>query len=775
MFPVKHVIAVFSISPNSAYHDQMTIDGNAGEIAFVGSYVPRCCGIATFTRDLRRAVRAIRPSASLPVVAVDDGQGLLPYPAEVRQRIDQDDVASYRRAAYWLNRSGVQVVCIQHEFGIYGGDSGSHLLELTDRLEIPVVVTLHTVLAQPDHAQQRVMEALMERGCVIVMSRMGLRILRKIHAVREAEVIPHGIPEMGLPEEDGAVGRASWLLTLGLLGPGKGVEHVLRAMPDVVARHPQVQYHVAGATHPKLLAREGERYRASLERLARDLGIADRVGFENRYLSDDELCERVRQADICLTPYNNEAQATSGALSLAVGAGKPVVSTPYWHAKELLAGGAGVLVPFGDSAAIANAVSGLLDDRARMIRIGREAHAVSRHMVWPEVARKYLRVFDRAAQADRTILLPQIEASVMPPSDPLPPLRVDHLMRMTDGTGLFQHAIFDIPDYHHGYCTDDNARALVLCTMLEHLHDESTREMIDRLATRYLAFLAAAWHESTGRFRNFMNYERRWLEAFGSEDSHGRALWALGVGCGSFSPGRRHLAGQLFVGGLPAMAGFTSPRAWAFALIGMDARLRQGIHDSADQAMCDLLSDRLVSLWHACSGDGWRWFEDHMTYENPRLSQALIRCGVTNRQGAWLDVGLQSLAWLVENHVDREGWFRPVGTNGFHHRDGDRAEFDQQPVEAQAMVSACIDAWQVTGDDAWRQEAERAFGWFLGRNHLGVPLYVEETGGCRDGLHEQRPNENQGAESTLACLISLAELRLADRGSIFGEPVMALQ
>ncbi len=753
----------------------MTFDGGAGEIAFVGSYVPRCCGIATFTRDLRRAVLAIRPSASLPVVAVDDAQGLLPYPAEVRQRIDQDDVASYRRAANWLNCSGVQVVCIQHEFGIYGGDAGSYLLELTDRLEIPVVVTLHTVLAQPDHAQQQVMEALMERGRVIVMSRMGLRILRKIHAVREAEVIPHGIPEMDFPEVDGSVGQASWLLTLGLLGPGKGIEHVLRAMPDVVARHPQVQYHVAGATHPKLLARDGERYRESLERLARDLGVADRVGFENRYLSDDELCERLRQADICLMPYANEAQVTSGALSLAVGAGKPVVSTPYWHAKELLAGGAGVLVPFGNSAAIANAVCGLLDDRARMTRIGRDAHAVSRHMVWSEVAWEYLRVFDRAAEADRAILLPQMDMPVTSSSHPLPPLRIDHLMRMTDGTGLFQHAIYDIPDYHHGYCTDDNARALVLCALLEHLRDESMREVIDRLATRYLAFLAAAWHESTGRFRNFMNYERRWLEEFGSEDSHGRALWALGVGCSSFSPGRRHLAGQLFVRGLPAVAGFTSPRAWAFALIGIDGRLRQGIHDSADQSMRDLLADRLTSLWDACSGDGWCWFEDHITYENARLSQALIRCGAAEPNRAWLDVGLRSLEWLVENHIDHGGSFRPVGTNGFHHRDGGRAEFDQQPVEAQAMVAACIDAWQVTGDEAWRCEAQRAFGWFLGRNHLGVPLYVEETGGCRDGLHEQRPNENQGAESTLACLISLTELRLADHGALFGEPVMALQ
>lgn len=753
----------------------MNSDDGDGDVGFVGTYVPRCCGIATFTRDLRHSVRAIRPSADLPVIAVDDEREPPAYPPEVRQRIDQDDAASYRRAAEWLNQSGVRVVCIQHEFGIYGGDAGSHLLELVDALELPVVLTLHTVLDRPDPAQHRVMEELVDRcACVVVMSRVGLRVLRKHHAVHEAKVIPHGIPDMEWVDGAASSGDAL-LLTVGLLGPGKGIEHVLRAMPDILARHPRTRYQVAGATHPKLLAREGERYRGSLEQLARDLGVADRIGFENRYLSDEELCGRVRRADICLTPYIHEAQVTSGALSLAVGAGKPVVSTPFWHARELFSRGAEVLVPFGDPSAIAGAVCGLLDDRARMDRIGRTAHAVSRHMIWPEVAWAYLGVFDRAAEASRAILLPQIAEPLAEESEALPPLRLDHLLRMTDDTGLFQHTVFDVPDYHHGYCTDDNARALVLCTLLERLPDPATRRTVDRLATRYLAFLAAAWHESSGRFRNFMNYERHWLEEFGSEDSHGRALWALGVGCGSLSPGRRRLAQRLFVCGMPAVIGFTSPRAWAFAMLGIDARLRLGRPDPDDTAVRDLLAGRLMSLWHACGDGDWRWFEDHVTYENARLSQALIRCGTTARQGAWIDAGLESLAWLVENHVGDDGCFRPVGTNGFHQRRGERAEFDQQPVEAQAMIDACIDAWRVTGDDAWQREARRAFDWFLGRNHLGVPLYVEDTGGCRDGLHEHRPNENQGAESTLACLIPLARWMLAEVEPCHREPVLALQ
>lgn len=741
-------------------------------IAFLADYLPRQCGIATFTHDLCEAVAAAAPASDCLVAAVNDRPEGYEYPPRVRVEMLETDLDSYRRAADFLNFHNASVLSVQHEFGIYGGQAGSHLLALLKEVRMPVVTTLHTVLNRPDAAQRKVMDKLAARSDrLVVMARKGAEILRETYGVPEAKVdiIPHGIPDVEFVEsrffkaQFGVLGRKV-LLTFGLIGPGKGIEHVIEALPEIVRRHPKVVYLVLGATHPQLVAREGERYRLYLERLAEDRGVKENIIFYNRFVSPDDLKEFIGAADIYVTPYLNEAQITSGSLSYVFGAGKAVVSTPYWHAQELLGDGRGVLVPFRDPAAIAEGVCGLLDDPARMRRIRHEAYAVGRGMVWSAVAQRYLKSFQRA-RAERKAKPRAAFAGWTLGSRPyaLPALRLDHVVRMSDGTGIFQHAIFNVPNFHEGYCTDDNARAFILCNLLDELGGQPPTENLGKLASSYLAFLAAAFEPARGRFRNFMSHGRQWLEEFGSEDSHARALWAAGTGAGhSRIDGHRRLAAQLFTRGLAAVEGFTSPRAWSFALLGIHEYLRHYPSDPAIDAMRAALTAKLVALWRACATPHWPWFESIVSYENARLCQALILSGQWMPQPEALVVGLESLRWLASIQKTPDGCFRPVGSNGFYQRDGARADFDQQPVEAQAMVAACLEAFRATQDGAWSREARRAFEWFLGRNDLRVPLYDSGTGGCSDGLHADRISENQGAESTLAFQLALAEMKCAE-------------
>lgn len=690
------------------------------------------------------------------------------YPAEVRAEILQGDFDGYRRAADYLNFNNAKVLCVQHEFGIYGGVAGSHLLALLKEVRMPVVTTLHTILRDPDAAQRQVMEELIRRSDrLIVMARKGAEILSETYGVSsdQVDIIPHGIPDV--PFEDSAPFKAQFgvegrkvLLTFGLIGPGKGIEHVIEALPGIVDRHPDVVYLILGATHPHLIAREGERYRLGLERLAEDRGVKEHVIFYNRFVSLDDLKDFIGATDVYLTPYLNEAQVTSGTLAYVFGAGKAVVSTPYWHAGELLADGRGVLVPFRDPSAIADGVCGLLGEPERMERIRRQAYALGREMIWPAVARHYLESFQHA-RADRRASPRAAFAGWTLASRPreLPPLRLDHLMRMSDETGIFQHAVFNVPNFHEGYCTDDNARAFVLCNLLAANGSISDTEPFGRRATTYLAFLAAALDHGSGRFRNFMSHGRQWLEPCGSEDSHGRALWAVGTGAGrSLDDGHRRLSAWLFERALDAVDSFSSPRAWAFTLLGIHERLRRGPGDTATLAMRERLTERLMGLWAASATDDWPWFEDRVTYDNARLCQALILSGQWLDAPKVLETGLEALRWLVSIQKTQSGCFRPIGSDGFYVRGGARADFDQQPLEALAMVSACHEAGRATRDPSWAVEARRAFEWFLGRNDLGLAVYDFTTGGCGDGLHHDRVNENQGAESTLAFHLALAEM-----------------
>jgi glycosyltransferase involved in cell wall biosynthesis len=739
------------------------------KIAFVGDYLPRKCGIATFTADLLAAVATAHPQTQCLSVSVNDIQEGYEYPEEVRFEIEEQDLSSYLRAADFLNIGNVDIVCLQHEFGIFGGPAGGHILAFLRELRMPVVTTLHTVLREPRVDQRRVMQELISLSTrLVVMAERGRQMLQEVyHApLAKIDLIPHGIPDVGFvdptyfKDQFGVEGRVV-LLTFGLLSPNKGIEYVLNALPEIVAEFPDVVYIVLGGTHPNELREHGEAYRLGLEMLAKKNKIEKNVVFYNRFVDFENLKEFIAAADLYITPYLNEAQITSGTLAYTFGSGKAVISTPYWHAAELLADDRGVLVPFADSRAIAREVIALLRDDNRRHAIRKNAYRIGRDMIWSNVAQSYMRSFELsrlegAARSRKSLLTKTLDQR---PRE-LPELKLDHLSRMTDSTGVLQHAVFTVPNFSEGYCSDDNARAFILTVLLDELGED--QDCGRAVATTCGAFLHHAYNVKKNRFHNCMSFDRRWLDEQGSEDCHGRALWALGTGVGR-SPFRsfQMMAGQLFALALPALTAFTSPRAWAFGLIGIHEYLRRLSGDSMVNQTRENLTSKLMDLFEKNARCEWRWFEDELSYDNAKLAHALILSGRATAQPAVFDRGLQALRWLTELQMSEKGHFRPIGSNGFYRRGGTRANFDQQPIEAQATVSACLEAYRATSDVWWYEQAQRAFDWFIGWNDLGLELYSPETGGCRDGLHVDRVNGNQGAESTLAFLLSLAEMRLA--------------
>ena len=750
------------------------------KIAFVGDHLPRKCGIATFTTDLLAAVAGAHPQSQCLAVSVNDIPGGYAYPEVVRFEIEEQDLSSYLRAADFLNISNVDIVCLQHEFGIFGGPVGGHILALLRELRMPVVTALHTVLREPKPDQRRVMESLISLSSrVVVMAERGRQMLQEIYQAppNKIDLIPHGIPDVGFvdptyfKDQFGVEGKIV-LLTFGLLSPNKGIEHVLNSLPDILKEFPEVVYIILGATHPNELREHGEAYRVSLEILAKKNKIDKNVIFYNQFVDLENLKEFIGAADLYITPYLNEAQITSGTLAYAFGAGKAVVSTPYWHAAELLAEDRGILVPFANAQAIAREVIALLHDDTRRHAIRKNAYRIGREMVWSNVAEMYMRSFECSrlevgARSRKSLAAKTLDRK---PRE-LPKLNLSHLSRMTDSTGVFQHAIFTVPNFSEGYCTDDNARAFILAVLLDELGEDA--DTARALATTSAAFLHHAFDLKTKRFHNHLSFDRRWLDERGSEDSHGRAVWALGIGVGR-SPYRsfQMMAGQLFALALPAVAGFSSPRAWAFGLIGIHEYLRRLSGDSLVNQTRETLTCRLMERFEASAHDDWPWFEEELSYDNAKLAQALIVSGQGTGQQAVLDRGLEALRWLAELQTSEKGHFRPIGSNGFYRRGGARATFDQQPVEAQATVSACLEAYRATSDLWWYEHAQRAFDWFIGWNDLGLELYSPETGGCRDGLHVDRVNGNQGAESTLAFLLSLSEMQLAQNVlTSFKEPI----
>ena len=736
-------------------------------VAFIGNSLPRRCGIATFTTDLQQAIAA-SGVADTAILAMTDCGRSYEYPATVALEIQENSLDDYVAASEYLNRGGFDVVSLQHEFGIFGGEAGSHVIALLARLEMPVVTTLHTVLSEPTEAQRRVLDRILDLSArIVVMAEKGRELLRTVYRVPadKIDVIPHGIPDFGFVDPEPVKAKLGFsdrtvILTFGLLSPNKGIEVMIDAMPQILESRADAVYVVLGATHPNLVRDQGESYRDSLLERARQLGVEDHVVFKDQFVDRDTLLDYIAMCDVYVTPYLNEAQMTSGTLAYSFGLGKAVVSTPYWHANELLADGRGVLVPFGDAKATGSAIAELLTDHARREAMRKRAYSSSRSMTWESTAKRYLAAFDTVRRGDRLKLIAPFGREVRSPGQAgaaPPAIQLGHMLAMCDDTGLFQHAVHSVPDRHHGYCVDDNARALLVACALNKTGEQ---RLSDALTSRFAAFIQHAWNPDTHYFRNFMSFDRRWLEDRGSEDSHGRTLWALGEASASdISPSRRQWAASLFIAALPTVERFSSPRAWAFTLLGLEPYCAAFPGDPIAEQYRDLLADRLMSLLEQTEADDWVWFENGLSYDNARLPQALIATGRATRTPAHVAAGLRSLRWLIQIQTSPKGQFRPVGSSTFGEQRKPPLAFDQQPLEATATISACLTAWRADGDAVWTEEARRAFGWFLGENDLSISLVDPETGSCRDGLHPYRANENRGGESVVSYLLSLAEIR----------------
>jgi glycosyltransferase involved in cell wall biosynthesis len=745
-------------------------------VAFIGNYLPRKCGIATFTSDLSEAFSEQFPEIQTMTLAMNDTEKGYAYPSQVRYEITQDDRFDYEQAAHFLNQQAVDIVSLQHEYGIYGGLAGSHILTLLRNVTAPVVTTLHTILEKPLPEQSRVMKEIIKlSNRLVVMSQRSVKLLEEVYdaPLEKIDLIPHGIHDVpfvdpGFHKDKFNAEGKFVILTFGLLSANKGIEFVIEALPEVVERYPNVLYVVLGSTHPHVILEEGEKYRESLQARVRELNLQDNVLFLDQFVNLKDLKEFIGAADIYVTPYLGREQIVSGTLAYTVGAGKAVISTPYRYAEELLADGRGLLVPFKDSKAIAEKILYLLDNEAERNAMRKRAYLFGRDMIWPSVARNYLKSFEEARRQNISQLFAiPVTGFSSERIGEIPQLKLDHLKRMTDGTGMLQHSVFSVPNYNEGYTTDDNARALIVTVQLEHVHSLSSTETDEHLLStsqdlsrRYLAFLWHAFNPEHKRFRNFMAYNRTWLEEVGSEDSHGRTLWALGTVLNqSMDEGLRGMAGRLFDAAVQSALNFNSPRAWAFSMLGTERYLRRYPGDRAVLAVQDALSKKLIGLYRRNHSEDWPWFEDVVTYCNPVMPQALIRYGRAAGDEEAVEIGIDALEWLIKLQQSEHGWIMPIGSMGFYRRNGDIAYFDQQPVEVYSLISACLDAYRTTKEITWYNSAHQAFEWFFGRNAVGLPVYDISTGGCRDGLQIDRLNENQGAESTLSFIQSLLELR----------------
>lgn len=732
-------------------------------VAFVGTYPPRRCGIATFTHDLAAGMSAASARVRPLAIAVTDESGDYDYPVEVGYEIRQGTKGDYARAAELINYKDVRWLSLQHEYGIFGGDDGAYVLDLLSALRLPAVVTLHTVLDRPSESQRKIVQKMAKSAPLVVMSCVAADLLARRYDIQGARVhvIPHGIPDM--PPRDQDVLKAGFgisghrmLLTFGLLGPNKGIETVIRALPAAIAACPDLVYFVVGATHPAVLRRYGEAYRTTLEREAERLGVREHVVFRDQYVTTDELCRYLQAADIFVSPYLNEAQVTSGALSYAMGAGAAVISTPYWHARELLAEGRGRVFPFGDSASLAREIIALTGAPAELREVRARGYDYTRGFTWPRVGAQYVEL---GATLPATLVRRSLRRD-QPRASSLPELRLDHLLRLTDDTGIVQHATFSVPARDSGYCVDDNARALIVALHADRLTGSRDAK---RLVSTYLAFLHAAQTHG-GTFRNFMRYDRSYGDEATSDDCTGRALWALGTAARlAVDDGHRRLSRQMFERGLER-ARELGPRGTALTMFGIVSFLAAHPEVAPAVALLGRLADRLCSLYRQHATGDWRWFEPTLTYDNALVPLALWRAHAVTKDPASRAVAEATLAFLEETSFPDDR-LALVGNAGWHRRGGLRAALDEQPIDATAFVLAFRGAYLVTGDHRYLRRMRESFAWFLGANRLGISVYDPATAGCRDGVGESALNLNQGAESTVSFLLSLIEmLELAGEG-----------
>jgi glycosyltransferase involved in cell wall biosynthesis len=729
----------------------------AKKVAFISSYKPRRCGIATFTSDLIENVTAAAKTQFEPLVVAMRDDATLRYNEPVKFEIRQDVKSDYICAADYINFSHVDLVSVQHEFGLFGGEAGSYLDLLLTRLNAPIITTLHTVLDDPtpDYYQSMV-DVCQSSYRVITMNERGIKMLKDIYGVPEKKIqlIAHGIPDLPFVDNNyykhkfGMEGRRT-LLTFGLLNKNKGIEVMLKAMPEIVKAEPSALYVVLGMTHPSVLKHDGESYRFSLQRMVKDLGLTKHVIFHNRFVNDQELHNFLCAADVYITPYHNREQLTSGTLSFAVGTGKAVVSTPYWAAEELLADGRGTIVPFNDPKRTADAIINILKDDAVFYSLRRKAYDYGRSRIWPKIGQDYWKLFNAKTLPVRITEKPVEVATKTTAEMQFPEPSLTHIKRLTDDTGMYQHAQFTVPDRKFGYCTDDNARATI--AMAKYYSQYPDPEAL-RLFQIYLSFVLYSQQED-GWVRNFMNFDRTWVKDVPHHDALGRTLWAFGTVIAD-PPSVSYLS--LIKDAFDKTVIHVSkehPRSMAYAILGMSDYLKQFPGASDVKRYMAVAADQLVQQYEENRYPDWQWFEDILTYDNAVLPHALFIAS-QHLGEKYLQVALKTSEFLLKNTYT-SGHFSFVGCHGWYPRDGKRAQFDQQPVEAAGAVMMLHAAYEATKDKEFLKLQRKAFDWYLGANDLHTPVYNFKTKGCHDGLTRNGINANQGAESTLSFTLAL--------------------
>jgi len=727
------------------------------KIAFIGTYPPRNCGIGTFTMNLFKSmVRPKIPQQTIEgfIIAMNDHEQEYNYPEEVKLTIRQEHQGDYLEAIKSINMSGADVCILEHEYGIYGGNSGSYILPLLYRLEIPLVVTLHTILKTPSDNEKLVLQQICKLAQkVVVMSHKAIEFLIGIYGVDKDKIalIEHGVPdihyERKVIKKKLKLERKKLLLTFGMLSRNKGIETVIKALPQVVEKHPEVLYLVLGKTHPNVVRQNGEEYRNYLQRLTKNLQLEDHVIFMNKFVTQNELFKYLSASDIYITPYLNEAQITSGTLSYAVGVGAAVLSTPYWHAAELLADERGRLFDFQDTEGLSSILLDLLDEPEKLKTLQRNARHYGKTITWTKSGDKYVRLVQEVIKQTPTIAVKKKSFI-----DPLlmPPFSLSHIQRMTDDTGLIQHAKYGIPNLKEGYCLDDNARALLMVLMT--YRQKKDKAALD-LAPIYLSYIHYMQNDD-GTFRNFMSFNRNFLDEVGSEDSFGRTIWALGYLLDNAPNDAYYQSGQfIFSKAAPNFQKLKSIRGIANTMIGIsyylsakpnDELMRQTLHDMAY---------KLVTHYEGNSSAQWKWFEQELTYDNGLLPLALLHAAELLNDDKIAKVALESMDFLT--HITlKNGYLSVIGNEKWYRKDEERSIYAQQPVDALAMVLMYHQAFHLTKNKKYLTQLFTCFMWFMGENDLKANLFDFETNGCYDGFDSQSVNLNQGAESTLAYLIS---------------------
>jgi glycosyltransferase involved in cell wall biosynthesis len=726
------------------------------KIAYIGTYPPRECGIGTFTQNLFLAVTQQGEDEDNEgiVIAMDDQMDSYNYPPEVTFKIRQEQQEDYLEAAGFINLAGADVCILEHEFGIFGGQNGIYILPLLHRLQIPLIVTLHTVLKTPSYNEKAILTEICKMAAkVVVMTQKAVDFLTTIYSIPESKIviIEHGVPDMHFDHEHAKkkfkLEAKKVLLTFGFISRNKGIETVINALPEIVKKYPETIYIVLGKTHPAVLRHSGEEYRVYLLRLVKSLQLEKHVIFLNEFVNEKELFQYLSACDIYVTPYLNEAQITSGTLSYAIGAGAAVISTPYWHAKELLAKERGRLFNFNDSTRLAEILMVLMDSPEKLNKLRKKASDYGKEITWTKAGVKYNGVAREIVQ--EAIENPPRKETVLDPLT-LPPFLLDHIKRMTDDTGIIQHAKFGIPNLKEGYCLDDNARALLLVLMA---YKQKKLPVALELLPIYLSYIHYMQNKD-GTFRNFLSFSRNFLDEVGSEDSFGRTIWALGyLIANAPNDAYYQLGKEIFFQSEPNFEKLGSIRSRANTIIGICYYLKSNPHDEGMKARLRKMALKLVEDFEHHKCENWKWFESLLAYDNAVLPLSLLHAAIALNDECIKNTAIESMEFLSQITL-KDGYLSIVGNEKWYQKNGDQSKFAQQPLDALVMVLMFHEAYNLTKDKSYLNQLYTCFMWFLGENDLRVSLYDFETKGCCDGLEHYGVNRNQGAESTLSYLLS---------------------